>query len=212
VRGGGATALPPAAVRVLDRGASGALPETIKPGDRRLHSHVFRIIGSRRDAMAGASKRAEALGYHVRVLGAPITGEARVGGAIHARTVAAWSRDSARPACIVSSGETTVRVAGSGCGGRNLEFALAFAEAGEAVAGGYGLASVATDGVDGPSGAAGAFADSSTLDRARRAGLRSPRHYLANNDTRAYFEPLGDLLALPSTGTNVGDLQIVLLP
>src|SRR4029077_9292107 len=111
-----------------------------------------------------------------------------------------------RPACVISSGETTVTVEGSGRGGRNQELALACAHAlsqfGEPVA----LASAGTDGVDGPTDAAGALVDSSTVRRAEAAGLPSIDSYLQNNDSYSFFNSLGDLIRTGPTGTNVDDL------
>jgi hydroxypyruvate reductase len=116
---------------------------------------------------------------------------------------------SARPLCIIGSGETTVTVRGTGLGGRNQEFALAAAAAlrpfGSAV-----LGSAGTDGIDGPTDAAGAVADSTTLDRAMRLGL-DPAAALAANDAYRFFESLGDLIHWGATGTNVGDLHVVVV-
>src|SRR5262249_52787549 len=114
------------------------------------------------------------------------------------------------PACIIASGETTVRVAGRGKGGRNQECALAVADLLADVGGPAVLASIGTDGIDGPTDAAGALADSTTRDRARAAGL-SPAPYLDDNNAYAFFDALGDLIHTGPTGTNVGDLQVILL-
>jgi len=115
-----------------------------------------------------------------------------------------------RPVCLISSGETTVHVTGAGRGGRNQEFALACVDALGGSETAAALASVGTDGVDGPTDAAGAVVDSSTLQRARAASL-SPGRYLDNNDAYAFFAALGDLIQTGPTGTNVGDLQVILL-
>src|SRR5262249_25747647 len=110
----------------------------------------------------------------------------------------------------VSSGETTVRVTGNGKGGRNQEFALAaagwLAEAGRTAV----LASVGTDGVDGPTDAAGAIADSPTLTRARAPG-RGPARDRHNHHAHPFFAAMGDLIRTGPTGTNVGDLQALLI-
>jgi len=74
-----------------------------------------------------------------------------------------------------------------------------------------GLPCAGTDGIDGPTDAAGAIADTTTLDRARAAGLREPAHYLEENNAYAFFAALGDLILTGPTGTNVGDLQVILL-
>jgi hydroxypyruvate reductase len=115
-----------------------------------------------------------------------------------------------RPACIVSSGETTVHVTGRGKGGRNQEFALAAAELLSQAGGAAVLGSVGTDGIDGPTDAAGALADSTTTDRAAAAGL-VPGLFLSDNNAYAFFDALGDLIHTGPTGTNVGDLQVILL-
>jgi hydroxypyruvate reductase len=116
-----------------------------------------------------------------------------------------------RPVCAIASGETTVRVVGRGTGGRNQELALAAAGAiaGSGVT--MMLASVGTDGIDGPTDAAGALADQQTLERAARAGLAPAGAVLDDNNSYAYFDALGDLIRTGPTGTNVGDLQIFLL-
>jgi hydroxypyruvate reductase len=115
-----------------------------------------------------------------------------------------------RPACVISSGETTVHVTGHGKGGRNQEFALAAIELLPGIGGPAVLASVGTDGIDGPTDAAGAYVDSGTASRARAAGL-SPAQYLSDNNAWAFFDALGHLIHTGPTGTNVGDLQAILL-
>ncbi|MBI3494122.1 MAG: DUF4147 domain-containing protein [Acidobacteria bacterium] len=217
-RFGGEATYPPPVVSRLRRGADGAMPDTPTPDDSRLTRAKTRVIGSRRDAMAGASREARSLGYRVVQIDDAVVGDARTTAVSHLRAALARAADVRRPACIVSSGETTVRVTGRGLGGRNQEFVLAAAEAlgtGLGVSAGRDsspiiLASVGTDGIDGPTDAAGAVADSTTLDRARLAGLM-PDTFLADNNAYAFFKTLGDLIHTGPTGTNVGDLQIVLL-
>jgi hydroxypyruvate reductase len=102
-------------------------------------------------------------------------------------------------------------VKGRGKGGRNQEFALAVADALASVGAPAAAASVGTDGIDGPTDAAGAVADTTTADRARAAGLRDAVHYLDNNNAYPFFAALGDLIHTGPTGTNVGDLQVILL-
>jgi hydroxypyruvate reductase len=113
------------------------------------------------------------------------------------------------PACIISGGETTVTIRGSGLGGRNQEFALAAAID---IAGldRVTIFSAGTDGTDGPTDAAGAIADGSTLARASALGLDTAA-YLANNDSYRYFDALGDLIKTGPTGTNVADVRLVLI-
>lgn len=113
------------------------------------------------------------------------------------------------PACLAAAGETVVTVRGDGVGGRNQELALAAALALENVDGVI-VASMGTDGIDGPTDAAGALATWTTLARARRAGL-DPRAALDRNDSYPFFRALGDLIVTGPTGTNVMDLQLVLV-
>jgi glycerate 2-kinase len=208
-RFGGEVAYPAAVVAHLVRGADGMLPETPKPGDLRLARGETMVIGSRRDAMAGAAAEAAARGYHVTLVDDPVVGDARTAATAHVRAVFAQAAGVGRPACVVSSGETTVHVIGHGKGGRNQEFALAAAAALDGRAPTV-VASVGTDGIDGPTDAAGALTDSTTLDRARAAGL-APDRFLSDNNAYAFFDALGDLIHTGPTGTNVGDLQIILL-
>lgn len=196
-------------MRRLERGAAGEFPETPKPGDPRLARASTSIIGGRRAAMNGAAAAASARGYHVVVVDPPVVGEARA--AARTSVAAAIAAAVARPACVIASGETTVRVTGSGRGGRNQEFALAAATALAGHSGVAMVASVGTDGVDGPTDAAGAVADDTTLRRAAALGLPSPERTLAANDSHPFFAALGDLVRTGPTGTNVGDLQLFLL-
>jgi hydroxypyruvate reductase len=114
-----------------------------------------------------------------------------------------------RPACVISGGETTVTIHGTGKGGRNQEFALA---CGIEIAGLKGAAvfSAGTDGTDGPTDAAGAYADWKMVDRAKKLGL-DPYRYLDNNDSFRFFEQLNDLIITGPTKTNVMDLRLLLI-
>ncbi len=211
-RFGGEPAYPPSVVERVRTGAArpGTIPETPKPGDARLARAQATIIGGRRQAMDGAVREAEALGYHVLRIDDAVIGEARVAGPSHLRACLAKAAGIGRPACIVSSGETTVRVTGDGRGGRNQEFALACAAPLASLGLSAALASIGTDGIDGPTDAAGAIVDHTTLDRARRLTLQ-PEAFLERNDAYRFFAPLHDLVTTGPTGTNVGDLQIILL-
>jgi glycerate-2-kinase len=115
------------------------------------------------------------------------------------------------PACVIATGETTVRVVGSGRGGRNQEVALSAATSMSSLDDPAALLSGGTDGIDGPTDAAGAICDSTTWARARRAGLLNPDEYLENNDAYRFFEALGDLVVTGPTGTNVGDILVLLV-
>jgi glycerate 2-kinase len=210
-RFGGEGVYPAPIVQRLRLGVIGTVPETPASGDPQLARAKTTVIGSRRDAMAGVAAAAQARGYHVVRIDDPVVGEARTAAVAHVRAVLARVSDSRRPTCVVSSGETTVHVTGHGRGGRNQEFALAsaklLAEAGGAP---VALASVGTDGIDGPTDAAGALADGTTTGRGRAAGL-APDRFLIDNNAYAFFDALGDLIHTGPTGTNVGDLQVILL-
>jgi hydroxypyruvate reductase len=200
----------PAAVRAhLRRGARGGIEDTIKAGDARLRDAEVRVVGGRRDAMEGARHEARARGYSVEVVEAPIVGEARAAGpALVERALAARG---AGPHCLIASGETTVAVKGRGRGGRNQEIVLSAIRALADVDRYIAMASAGTDGVDGPTDAAGAVADAATLERSQLRGLGAPEWALDENDSYAFFEALGDLIRTGPTGTNVGDLQVIVV-
>jgi hydroxypyruvate reductase len=112
------------------------------------------------------------------------------------------------PACIISGGETTVVVKGSGLGGRNMEFAMQIARLIEGLP--IAAASVGTDGTDGPTDAAGAVADGTTVSKAQKLGLNIDE-YINNNDSYHFFEALGDLIKTGPTNTNVMDVRIIIV-
>jgi hydroxypyruvate reductase len=202
-------AIPDRVRRHLERGAAGLVPETIKPDDPRLAQAEFHVIGNRRTALAGAAARAEALGYDVTILGDATRGEAREASKGFIER-AARTATPVRPVCVLAAGETTVHVTGHGRGGRNQEFVLAAVGRLNAFGPAVVLASAGTDGQDGPTDAAGAIADSETAVRAELKGLDEVRA-LANNDAYPFFASLGDLIFSGPTGTNVGDVQILLI-
>jgi glycerate-2-kinase len=206
-------ALPPPVRAHLERGQRGDVEETVKPGDPRLDASTFVVIGNRLTAVAGARRAAEAAGYTVVVLPDPTTGEARLAGRDFVAAAALAARGVARPLCVLASGETTVTVRGAGLGGRNQEFALAGAAALPAIEG-QGrravLASAGTDGIDGPTDAAGAIVDGGTLSRGAAKGL-DWQAALDQNDAYRFAAGVDALLIWGPTGTNVGDLHVLLL-
>lgn len=210
-RFGGRHAFPEAVVEHLCAGVRGERPESPKPGDPRLAKAETVLVGGRMNAMRGAEGAARQRGYDVRVVDAAVVGEARLAGAAFARSALALARTMRRPSCVIASGETTVRVRGSGLGGRNQELTAAAAEALAGCGDRWAIASAGTDGIDGPTDAAGALADASTLDRAAADGLPPVQAVLDDNNAYAYFDALGDLIRTGPTGTNVGDLQVFLL-
>jgi hydroxypyruvate reductase len=210
-RFGGADEFPQSVTDHIEAGMRGQRPETPKPGDPRLARSHASVVGGRFNAMRGAQAAAEARGYHVLLIEEPVVGEARSAGRRLVEAVTARVRPLGRPLCVVSSGETTVTVRGRGRGGRNQELALAAAEVLASSTDTIAMASLGTDGVDGPTDAAGAIADPTTVSRSRSAGLLTPESYLDANDSYSFFAAIGDLIHTGATGTNVGDLQVTLL-
>jgi hydroxypyruvate reductase len=203
--------LTPAARDYLRAGLEGAIAETPKAGDPRLAESITRVIGGRFEAMNGAAEAARSLGYEVILIDDPVVGDARTMGPHvleRARSMAAGEK---RPVAVIASGETTVKVVGAGKGGRNQEIALSVAKLLAAESADVAVGSVGTDGIDGPTDAAGALVDPSTLARAAATGLPAPDTYLADNNSYAFFDALGDLIRTGPTCTNVGDLQVILL-
>jgi len=204
--------LPPRVRAHLEAGAAGQSEETPK-ADTHTWKHVRHlIVGSNRLALAAAADEARARGYTPHTLSSRIEGETHSVARMHAamaREVLTGSRSLPPPACILSGGETTLHVKSGGKGGRNQEFALTAAlgiDGAESVV----ILSAGTDGTDGPTDAAGALADHATVRRARQAGLDIHRH-LANNDSYPFFKVLGDLIVTGPTGTNVMDMNVVLI-
>jgi glycerate 2-kinase len=203
----------PAAIRNrLEAGARGEVPETPKPDDllfARVHNT---IVGSNIQALEAARSEGRALGLTPMILSSSIEGETREIARMHAalaREVRTSGNPVKPPACLISGGETTVTLRGSGKGGRNQEFALAaaldIAGLAETV-----ILSAGTDGTDGPTDAAGAIADGETCARALALGLQ-PRAALDRNDAYPFFEKLGDLILTGPTRTNVMDVRLVLI-
>ena len=209
--------LPAAVAERLRRGASGALAETPKPGDAAFDRVRTMLVGTNRLALMAAESRAKELGYNCLVFTSRLTGEAREAALTFlgiGKDIAASGFPLARPACVIAGGETTVMLRGKGKGGRNQEMALAFLAAlRRSPKDGEGLVFLAasTDGSDGPTDAAGAFASRDLLERALAASL-DPDAYLADNDSHRFFDQVGGLLRTGPTGTNVCDLQVLLVP
>jgi glycerate-2-kinase len=210
-RFGGADSYPRSIVDVLRQGLRGVRPETPKAGSAGLSRTETTIVGAREDAIAGARREAESRGYDVDVDPVPVTGEARIAARSVLERIRIRAAGTKRKTCLLSGGETTVTVTGAGRGGRNQELALALAEPLREIPVRAVVASVGTDGIDGPTDAAGAIVDTETLDRARAAGIGGPDDYLRDNDAYAFFRALGDLVTTGPTGTNVGDLQVVMI-
>jgi glycerate 2-kinase len=210
-RFGGAAAFPVAVVERLEAGARGRVAETPKPGDGRLAHATTRLIGSRANAAAGAAAAAESLGYRTVIIEEPVVGVAREAGPRFVAGAARRAAETGMSACVIGTGETTVRVSGRGLGGRNQELVLAAVRALAGLRVHAALLSGGTDGIDGPTDAAGAMADGLTLERSVQAGLHAPEEYLGDNDSYRFFQAVGDLVVTGPTDTNVGDVQILLV-
>lgn len=204
--------MPPAVLNYLERGARGEVPETLKtlPRDESGQSRVHnRIVANNASAVQAAAKEAEGLGYRVLNLGSCLAGDTRT----TAEVLGDIARGQPNQVCIVSGGETTVRLPPEhGLGGRNQEFVLAFLvhlRSELARRPDLTILSGGTDGEDGPTDAAGAVADLETLTRANRLGL-DPLDYLARHDAYHFFEHVGGLIKTGLTQTNVMDLRVIL--
>ena len=205
-----ASPLPESVRTRLEAGRRGELPETPKPGDPLFASVRNVVVASNELAARAAIGEAERRGFRSLLLSTYVEGEAREVGKVFAalaREVDASGQPLPRPCCLVAGGETTVAVRGSGKGGRSQELALG-AALGIAGLPGVLVVGLATDGNDGPTDAAGAVADGSTIERARALGL-DPYAALAENDAYRFFDRLGDLLLTGPTNTNVNDLMFV---
>jgi glycerate 2-kinase len=200
--------VPPAVRDLLESGRG----ESVKPGDSRLARAEVRMIATPQMALEAAAALAGAAGYPPHILGDAIEGEARDVGTVFAG-IAAQVADHAQPfrapCVLLSGGETTVTVRGTGRGGRNVEFLLSLAVALDGRARIFGIAGD-TDGVDGQEEIAGAVIAPDTLARAWRLGLR-PKDLLANNDAHTFFQTLGDSVITGPTLTNVNDFRAILI-
>ena len=196
--------VPPAVVSHLARGAAGEVADTVKPGDPLLARVRSVVVGGNRTAVAAAAEAAMARGYAVEVVAEPVVGDAAEAG----RALAGRALALPPGGALVAGGETTVRARG-GSGGRAQHLALAAAVelAGSRIV----LLAAGTDGVDGPTDAAGACVDGETVARARAAGC-DPGEALAATDSHGLFARTGDLVRSGPTGTNVADVVVALRP
>lgn len=215
-------AIPSAALRILDAGCAGLLPDTLKPEDPSFSLTRNVLIGTNYQSLLAAKERAVNLGYNAQVLTSRLTGEARevalffLGIGLEA---AAHGSPVSAPACIIAGGETTVTLKGTGKGGRNQEMALAFLNGLRKLGTGVTLPDSArrlsflsggTDGSDGPTDAAGAVASAQVLADALAQGLDLDA-YLANNDSYHFLAKCGGLLLTGPTNTNVCDIQVLII-
>jgi hydroxypyruvate reductase len=208
--------VPPSVLQALSWGAEGKIAETLKAGDPCAQLATNILIGTNMAALLAARDQAKAFGYHCVALTCSLTGEAReVAKVLYgvARDVRNSGLLVKKPAFVIAGGETVVTLSGTGKGGRNQEMALAFLgelardeRRGEAIH----FLSASTDGSDGPTDAAGAFASAAVLDQAIGAKL-SIVASLRNNDSYNFFDRIGQLLKTGPTRTNVCDLHMIIV-
>lgn len=193
-------------------GKTGEISETPKPDDPIFEKVENKIIGNNYLAAKAAVSQAKKHRFNTMLLTTSLQGEASTAGkmvAAIARQIATTGEPIRRPACIIIGGETTVTIRGNGKGGRNQELALS---AVNEIAGLQNtmLITLATDGDDGPTDAAGAVVTGETWERAMASGL-NPTDFLRKNDSYEFFNLLMDLLKPGLTGTNVNDLIFLML-
>ncbi len=199
----------------LRKGLEGGAWESVFPNDPRLRGNTCHVIATGAHGLEAAAREATAAGWHCPQLADAMEGEAREMAKAQAGivlSVAERSLPFAAPCVLLSGGEATVTLRGLGRGGRNTEFTLALAMALEArpsCARVWGL-SAGTDGLDGTSGAAGAWFGPETLSRARSMGI-DPRAHLDTNDSATLFDAIGGLIHTGPTFTNINDFRAILV-
>lgn len=197
-------AMPDTATHVLNDPAL----ESIKPGDPRLAHSEYRIVARAADALAAASDEARELGLDTTILGADIKGDARQVASAHAE-IARDARAKERPLVLLSGGELTMHVTGTGRGGPSREYLLALARALHGAPGIWALAAD-TDGIDGSDETAGAWIGPDTVARAQGLGLDLADH-AARNDSGGFFAALGQEIVTGPSRTNVNDFRAILV-
>ncbi len=204
----------PASVReYLEQGRLGKVKETPKPGDGLFNNTAYTLIGSNALSVNATLQAAQALGYDARIYSHQLCGETTEAAEnLVSTAVALVNNGIDKPIALLAGGETTVTLKGNGRGGRNQEMALAFAIAAkrQGLTGRWTFLSGGTDGRDGPTDAAGGLIDQDTLERLINADC-DPAALLADNDSYNALKSSQDLIDTGATGTNVADLQILLL-
>ena len=208
--------IPETARLLLESGLRGEVAETLKPGHPALALTENILIGTNTVALTAAAEEARRRGYEVIKLSSRIVGEAREVAKVLAGIAidcAVQSTIASPPVCILSGGEPVVQIRGNGKGGRNQEMALAYLmemERHQSLCKEVSFLAASTDGNDGPTDAAGAFADLELLERARSTQLDLGA-YLNNNDSYHFYDRINGLLKTGPTNTNVCDLHLSLV-
>jgi hydroxypyruvate reductase len=204
--------LPDAVVKHISDGVAGEISETPKRDDPVFDTGNHLIIGSNYDAIKAAGIEAKIRGYPPLILSSMLVGDtdevSRMHGAI-VKEIIKTGHPAPPPTCLLSGGETTVVLHGGGLGGRNQQFALTLAPE---ISGHHAIVGLCagTDGTDGPTDAAGAIIDNTTMDKAEELGL-DYRQYLNANDSYHFFKETDELLVTGPTKTNVMDLRVILI-
>lgn len=207
---------PESVKRILVKGTQRKLEESVKKDDPGLKkTHNF-ILGDNTDALKAGARRAAQMGFEASVLSSAEQGEARKR-APHYLSLLSDVKEKrekhSAPICLLSGGELTVVVRGKGKGGRNQEFVLAFVNEAQRLGikeGDWIILSLGTDGIDGPTDAAGAWASAETLKKIEKMSV-DPEKFLINNDSYHFFEETGGLIKTGPTQTNVMDLRILMV-
>lgn len=204
---------PPSIQLHLESGVQNSIPETAKENDHCFSHASHRLIGSNSISLTAIDQHAKKLHYTTQIYSSSLTGEAKL-------VAKNWlnfiqqklAQGLSKPLALVAGGETTVTITGNGLGGRNQEMALAFAiaENKQPLNAQWAFLSGGTDGRDGPTDSAGGLVDNQTFTRLVDAGIE-PEAYLANNNSYYALKESQDLLVTGATGTNVADLQILLV-
>ena len=208
--------LPENVKKVVEYGCKGEIPDTPDENDKVFEKVRNILMGTNTESLISAKEKAVDLGYKTFILSSSVTGEAKEA----AKFYSALAKDgqtllakTEKPVCIIAGGETTVTIKGKGKGGRNQEMALAFLDEIKRSPDKFKkccFLSGGTDGNDGPTDAAGAYASLEVLENSRKESL-DILEYLGNNDSYHFFKKCGGLLMTGATNTNVGDVQIILL-
>ncbi len=212
--------VPPKVYEIIRAGYEGVIPDTPKEGEGVFKNVHNVLIGNNVTALLAAKKMAESLGYNTVVLSSRVVGDVRDAASLYlgiALDGAEYELLGKKPLCVIGGGETTVVLKGKGLGGRNQEMALWFLKGladnmvkGEDLLGRLYFLSAGTDGNDGPTDAAGAFATLGVLKRANNLKMDIEK-YLENNDSYHFFERVDALLKTGPTNTNVCDIQITIV-
>jgi glycerate-2-kinase len=205
--------MPISIIETIEDGMGSRIEETLKPQSSELDSVSNFLIGSNIKAAEAAAYKAKELGYNTQIISSHLTGDTEstanfLGGII--KSVISHCVPLKRPACLLFGGETTVKISGKGKGGRNQDLVLRMVKE-LADKPGILFTSLATDGEDGPTDAAGASADNLVIKDSKEKLNQSIQEFIDNNDSYHFFSKIGGLIKTGATGTNVNDLMIILI-